>query len=140
APACDARGRPGIGARNGAVGAVLLATAFLVGVRWGPTGLAWSWIAAYPLYLAISSWRSLPVIGVSPRALAEAIAPSALAAIAMALVVMLADRALPPLPAPARLAALVAVGAATYGIWLALFARATVRELVALVAKRPLPA
>ena len=140
APACDARGRPGIGARNGAVGAVLLAAAFLVGVRWGPTGLAWSWIAAYPLYLAISSWRSLPVIGVSPRALAEAIAPSALAAIAMALVVMLADRALPPLPAPTRLAALVAVGAATYGIWLALFARATVRELVALVAKRPLPA
>lgn len=140
APACDARGRPGIGARNGAVGAVLLAAAFLVGVRWGPTGLAWSWIAAYPLYLAISSWRSLPVIGVSPRALAEAIAPSALAAIAMALVVMLADRALPPLPAPTRLAALVAVGAAAYGIWLALFARATVRELVALVAKRPLPA
>ena len=140
APACDARGRPGIGARNGAVGAVLLAAAFLVGVRWGPTGLAWSWIAAYPLYLAISSWRSLPVIGVSPRALAEAIAPSALAAIAMALIVMLADRALPPLPAPTRLAALVAVGAAAYGIWLALFARATVRELVALVAKRPLPA
>ncbi len=30
-PACDARGRPGIGARNGAFGALVLATTFLVG-------------------------------------------------------------------------------------------------------------
>ena len=137
-PACDARGRPGIGARNGAVGALVLAAAFLVGVRWGPIGLAWSWVAAYPVYLGISSWRSLPVIGVSPRALVGAIAPSAIAALGMAAVVTLVARALPPLDAPVTLAILVAVGAATYGAWLALFARGTVRELIAVVRKRPL--
>jgi O-antigen/teichoic acid export membrane protein len=140
APACDARGRPGIGARNGAVGAMLLGFAFLIGVRWGPVGLGWSWIAAYPLYLLASSRRSLPVIGASGRDLVGAIAPSACAAIGMALVVTLVDRLLPALPPPPRLAALVAVGAATYGAWLALFARGTIRELIALVRKRPLPA
>ncbi|MGP7795863.1 lipopolysaccharide biosynthesis protein [Sphingomonas sp. CLY1604] len=140
APACDARGRPGIGARNGAVGALLLAVAFLIGVHWGAQGLAWSWIAAYPLYLAFSTRRSLPVIGARARDLAAAIAPSAVAGIAMAVVVTLADRTLPPLEPAARLGILVAIGAASYGMWLALFARDTVRELIALVTKRPLAA
>ncbi|MCP3734203.1 lipopolysaccharide biosynthesis protein [Sphingomonas sp. RP10(2022)] len=136
-PACDARGRPGIGARNGAVGAMVLGAAFLVGVRWGPVGLAWSWVAAYPVYLLVSTWRSLPVIGATIGDLGQAIAPSAIAAIGMAVVVTLADQALPPLAAPLRLGVLVAIGAATYGLWLGLFARGTVRELVAIVRKRP---
>lgn len=139
-PACDARGRPGIGAHNGAIGAALLALAFLVGVRWGPVGLAWSWIAAYPLYLLASTWRALPVIGVAAGDLARAIAPSAVAAIGMAVVVIVVDRMLPAWPPALHLAVLVATGAATYGVWLALFARATVRELVAMVSRRPLPA
>jgi len=118
----------------------VLAAAFLVGVRWGPVGLAWSWLAAYPVYLAVSTWRSLPVIGARVRDLADAIAPAACAAIGMAVVVTLTDRSLPPLAPPARLAVLVAIGAATYGAWLALFARGTVRELIAVVRKRPVPA
>ncbi len=132
-PACDARGRPGIGVRNGATGAVILAAAFLVGVRWGGTGLATAWIVAYPLYLLLSLRRSLPVIGVGAGALAGAIAPPALAAIGMALIVHLLDSALPPLVAPARLLLLVATGAATYGAWLGLFARPTLAELLATV-------
>ena len=43
-------------------------------------------------------------------------------------------------PAPVQLAILVGVGAATYGGWLALFARGTVRELIAILRKRPMPA
>ncbi|MDE8366311.1 polysaccharide biosynthesis C-terminal domain-containing protein, partial [Klebsiella pneumoniae] len=85
--ACDACGRPGIGVRNGAVGALVLTIAFVIGVRWGATGLATAWICAYPVYLGVSLWRSLPVIGTSPRAIADAIAPALLAALAMALVV-----------------------------------------------------
>lgn len=139
-PACDARGRPGIGVRNGAAGAVILAACFLVGVRWGPIGLGYAWIAGYPAYLAVSTWRSLPVIGVRLRDLADAVAPAALAAIAMALVVRSVDGALPAVQVQLRLAILVAVGAAVYGAWLAVFARATVRELIAVVRRRPLQA
>lgn len=139
-PACDARGRPGIGVRNGAAGAVILTIAFLVGVRWGATGLATAWIVAYPAYLGISMWRSLPVLGVSVRALADAIAPALIAALAMAMIVALADRALPPLPPLPRLAILVAVGAAAYAGWLMLFSRSVVRDLITLARKQPLQA
>ena len=139
-PASDARGRPGIGVQNGAVGALILTTAFLVGVRWGPTGMGVAWITAYPLYLAISAWRTLPVIGVRARDVARAVASPALAAIAMALIVGLVDRALPPLDAHWRLVVLVAIGAAVYAAWMLIFARATVRELIAVARKQPVAA
>ncbi|WEJ99361.1 MAG: lipopolysaccharide biosynthesis protein [Candidatus Sphingomonas phytovorans] len=137
-PACDARGRPGIGVRNGAIGAVILSVGFLVGVRWGPDGLAMAWIVAYPIYLGVSLWRSLPVIGTNIRAIADAIAPALLAALAMALAVVLVDSILPPLHPLPRLAILVATGALVYAAWLLLFARGVVRELIAIVRKRPL--
>lgn len=139
-PACDARGRPGIGVRNGAIGALVLSAAFLVGVRYGVTGLALAWLAGYPIYLAISMWRSLGVIGTNVKALAVAIAPALFAAIGMAVAVKLVDAALPPMAPPFRLAILIGVGGIVYGGWLMLFARGVVRELIAIVRKQPLPA
>ncbi|MEG8048866.1 lipopolysaccharide biosynthesis protein [Sphingomonas aurantiaca] len=138
-PASDARGRPGIGVRNGATGALILTIAFLVGVRWGPTGMGIAWIAAYPLYLAISAWRTLPVIGVHAREIVRAVASPAVAAIAMAAIVTLVDRSLPPLDAHWRLAVLVPVGAAVYASWMGLFARPTIRELISVARKQPTP-
>lgn len=135
-PACDARGKPGVGVRNGAVGALILAIAFAISVRWGPTGLAIGWIAAYPLYLAYAAWRALPVIGATVRDLADAIAAPLLASVAMAAIVALVDDLLPPLAPPLRLAILASVGVATYGAWLSLFARQTVRDLIALIRMR----
>jgi O-antigen/teichoic acid export membrane protein len=134
-PACDARGKPGVGVRNGAVGAVLLAVAFLIGVRFGPIGLALGWVAAYPVYLFVSLGRALPVIGVSARAVAESVLPALLAALAMGATVVLVDSVLPALPAVGRLAVLVAVGVPAYAGWLFAFARPLLRELIA-VARR----
>ncbi|MEO7156957.1 MAG: polysaccharide biosynthesis C-terminal domain-containing protein, partial [Vicinamibacterales bacterium] len=134
-----ARGYPGIGVRNGAAGSVVLAIGFLIGVHWGPTGLAMAWICAYPVYLGISMWRSLPVIGTNLRSVADAIAPALLAALAMAVAVTLVDRALPPLQPLPRLAILVATGALVYGGWLLAFSRQVVRELIAIIRHRPLP-
>ncbi|MEG3177955.1 lipopolysaccharide biosynthesis protein [Sphingomonas sp. RB3P16] len=139
-PACDARGRPGIGVRNGAFGAVVLGSGFLVGVHWGATGLATAWIVTYPIYLAFSLWRSLPVIGTTVRSIAVAIAPALFAALAMALCVTAVDALLPPMGDWAELAILVATGACVYVGWLLLFSRAAVRELVAVVRKQPIPA
>lgn len=139
-PACDARGRPGIGVRNGAVGAVVLGVAFLTGVQFGVIGLAAAWIVAYPIYLAISLRQSLPVIGTTMRALADAISPALLASAGMAILVKLIDGALPAMAPLPRLAVLVGVGGAVYGGWLMTFSRPTVRDLVAIVRKQPLPA
>lgn len=132
-PACDARGRPGIGVGNGAAGAGILATGFLVGVHWGPEGLAVAWIVAYPLYLLVASIRALPVIGARAADVAGAIAPAMLAAVAMAVAVIAVDRWLPPLAPPSRLGVLVACGAMVYGAWLMLFARSCLVEVVRLV-------
>ncbi|MDF2494036.1 lipopolysaccharide biosynthesis protein [Sphingomonas sp.] len=134
-PACDAMGRPGIGVRTGAIGSVILATGFLIGVQWGVIGLSLTWILCYPLYLAISCSLALPVIGARLRDIARAIAPSLLAAGVMAAIVVLVDRSVGWAPVP-RLLLLVSVGAAIYGAMLILFARPLVRETVALVRNR----
>ncbi len=136
APASDACGRPGISARNAATGAALLPVAFLIGVQWGLPGLIAAWFAAYPLYLAICTWRTLPVIGVKLRTLAESIAPPVLAAVAMGLVVGLADHLLPGMAPVARLGLLVLIGGVTYGALLLLFARTMLVEVIALVRNR----
>jgi O-antigen/teichoic acid export membrane protein len=136
APASDACGRPGISAKNGATGAILLPAAFLIGVHWGVMGLIAAWFAAYPVYLAISTWRTLPVIGVRLRDLIDGITPPVFAAVAMALIVSLLARVLPPMPALAELGLLGGAGALAYSGWLALFARETLDEVVALIRNR----
>jgi O-antigen/teichoic acid export membrane protein len=136
APASDAAGHPEISARNSATGAVILAVAFLIGVNWGIHGLGIAWIAAYPLYLAICARRTLPVIGASVRDLLQAITVPVIAAVVMALVVALVDRALPPLPAFPHLMILIATGGGVYAAWLVLFARATLVEAIDLVRNR----
>ena len=136
APASDACGRPGISAQNSATGALCLPFAFLAGVHWGVMGLVAAWFAAYPLYLAITTWRTLPVIGVRLDSLVRAIAPSILAAAAMALCVRALDALLPPLPALVRLALLVGTGAAAYGGLLLIFARPLLAETIDLIRNR----
>lgn len=137
APACDATGHPGISVRNGATGAVLLGSAYLIGIQWGVIGLACSWLAAYPLYLVISLWRTLPVIGVSARALFASILPPLIAAVAMGVSVMMIDAALPVVPAPLRLAVLVVMGGGVYVGWLSIFSRAAITEIIAIVRRQP---
>jgi O-antigen/teichoic acid export membrane protein len=136
APASDACGRPGISAQNSATGALCLPIAFLAGVHWGLMGLVAAWFAAYPLYLAITTWRTLPVIGVRLGSLVRAIFPAVLAAAAMAVLVTAVDAVLPPLPALVRLVLLVGMGAAAYGGLLLVFARPLLAETVDLIRNR----
>ena len=139
-PATDALGRPGIASGNAAAGALLMPVVFLVGAQWGIIGIAWAWLIAYPLLLAFAAVRSLPVVGIRAGELLRAVAPPVLAATAMAAAVMLVDRMLPAWPQAMRLAVLVATGAPIYCLWLALFARETVRDLIELVRGRRMPA
>jgi O-antigen/teichoic acid export membrane protein len=136
-PACDASGRPGISVRNGAVGALILTIAYLIGVQWGPTGLCYAWIGAYPVYTLISARRSLPVIGLTAQALMDAIAPPALAALAMGIIVTGVDHLLPPMAPLARLGWLIPAGVISYTGWLMLFARGVIDDLVSVIRLRP---
>ena len=135
-PVTDALGRPGVGVRASAIGAVLLPLAYLIGVRWGPEGLAATWLVTQPLMLGILAVRALPVLGLSVREVGAALAPAIRAALAMAVAVIALDRLAGALPLLPRLLLLVATGAAIYGGWLFAFSRPTVDALVALMRRR----
>lgn len=138
APATNAMGRPLIAARVSLLGALLFPAAFLIGVRDGPVGLAWAWVAAAPLLLLVAIQLSKPVLGLGARDLARAVLPAIVPAAVMATLVCALDMwfaaRFAPLP---RLAMLVAAGAATYGALLWLFQRTAIDEVIALLRRTP---
>jgi hypothetical protein len=138
-PATNALGRPGIALRIAMSGAVILPSAFLIGIHWGTIGIAFAWLGAFPILLAVTAAFALPVIGASAADLAKSVSPGLLAAAAMAMAVLVLDRMLPPMASQARLAILVPSGAAAYGAFLFLFARHAIEEAIAMVIKRPAP-
>ena len=132
-PATNAIGRPGLQLRVGLIGAALMTAAFLVGIRWGATGLAWAWLGGMAALLAATMLVSLPVLGARQRDFAKAALPGVAGAAGMALLVIGFDRLLPPLDPAARLGLLVTFGAAAYAGLLLLFARQAVNEMIATV-------
>ena len=139
-PATNALGRPRIGAISSAAGAVLLPVAFLVGVRLGPQGMAWAWVATMPLLVLLSSGLSLPVIGLGWGKLGEAILPPFAAALAMGAVVHGLDRMLPMASTPLlRLATLIPAGVVAYAAFVALFARPIAAQALAMARGRGKP-
>jgi len=136
APVSNALGRPGITARISGVGAILMPCAFLIGIRFGAIGLAWAWLAAFPILTLVTIRLAGAPMGLKAQDVLQATAPAILASAAMAVVVMLVESVLPPLAAPLRLAALIGVGGAAFGMILLLFARTTAGELLSLIARR----
>ena len=53
APAATALGRPRVQVYAAAAGAIVMPLAFFCRVRWGPVGMAWAWLAAFPLVTAL---------------------------------------------------------------------------------------
>lgn len=140
APVSNALGRPGTTARVAAIGAVLMPTAFLIGVQFGAIGLAWAWLAAFPVLTLATAILAGRPMGLRVVDIARAAAPGLGCALLMAGTVMAVDSTLPPLPAPMRLAILVPAGGGVFLAALALLARETLRDLIALVIRRAPPA
>jgi O-antigen/teichoic acid export membrane protein len=139
-PATNALGRPRIGAISSGVGALLLPTAFAVGVHFGPIGMAAAWVVATPLLVLVSSSLALPIIGLSWRRLGGAIWPPLVAALGMGLAVCWLDRLLPAMTPLTRLAILVPAGVAAYAALVLLVARPLVVQAIAMVRGRTTPA
>ncbi len=140
APVSNALGRPGTSARIAGVGAVLMPCAFLIGIQFGPIGLAWAWLAAFPLLTLLTARLAGAPLGLRFGDVARAAAPGLGCAILMAGVVLAVDRLLPAMPAPVRLGVLVPTGAVAFLAALLLCARGTLVELVNLVIRREAPA
>lgn len=138
-PMCNAIGRPGLGARIALLGALMMPAAFLIGIQFGPTGLAMGWLIGYPLFALATAHIAGRLVGLGFGRLLGAVLPGLAAAAAMALLVACVDRLLPAGPTPiVRLGILVATGAVSYTALLLVVSRDTVRELIALVTGRGL--
>jgi O-antigen/teichoic acid export membrane protein len=135
-PATNALGLAGIALRVSIAGAMIMPIAYLIGVRFGAEGMAFAWLAAFPILTAITAALSLPAIGVRVGELTRAVAPGVGASAAMLALVLSLDAALPAMPVAARLAILVASGAAAYGALLFVFARSVVTEFLDLARRR----
>ena len=114
APAVTALGRPGLDTFGTIAGLAIMPVSFLVGVRFGATGLCFAWLFAFPLVFAIAAGRSFPVIGVSFAQVAGAAWPAFAASLVMAVVTLLCGLLLAGLPSLPLLAAQVAIGILAY--------------------------
>ncbi len=136
APASNALGRPGITARISVIGAVIMPILFLIGIQFGPLGLAAAWVIGIPLLTFATIRIAGRIMNVGFADVGTAVLPAIGASAAMAIVVQLVDRLLPVLPSPLHLAILVATGGVTYGALLLGFARPQVTELINMLRKR----
>lgn len=140
-PVMNGLGMPHMVMRNSIAGALLMPTIYLFAVQWGVQGLAWGWLASFPLLLAFTIYQAKSHVGFTLRGLFRAALPGLGAASVMAAAVWLADRYLVvaiwhEMPAPLHLALLTVVGAAMYGGLLWFGARTTFMEVLNLVVRR----
>jgi O-antigen/teichoic acid export membrane protein len=133
APAVNATGHVRVTARASLLGALIMPPAFMIGLHWGATGLAYAWLLAFPLLPLVIFLQARGTLRIGARELAGAVAPGLLASSAMALMVFALETKLTLLAPFGRLAIEVLWGAASYAVILLIFARANLRELIALV-------
>ncbi|MGH9475584.1 MAG: lipopolysaccharide biosynthesis protein [Terriglobales bacterium] len=117
--------------RVSAATALVLVPAFVVGSRWGITGVAAAWLLVYPLLTVPLFWRLFRKIELRPSAYFSAIQPAVTGSLAMAAVLLLARWASPfPKYSVAGLAFLVLIGIAAYAGTLLIFQRQRVLRVV----------
>ena len=114
------------GVRNAFAGLVLMPVAFYIGSFWGPMGIAYAWVVAYPLLIVPQYRRVFWRLSMTAPTYLRWLAPALLSTLAMAVVVC-AIQLLVPIPARTwtRLVVCVAAGALTYASTLLGFFRAT---------------
>jgi teichuronic acid exporter len=134
APLTDGLGRPDIGLRNLVTSAALIPLAILIGTSHGLTGVCVALIIAAILAVAINLRRSLGLVGLHPKTLFGAVAPTAAAAGVMYVCVWLVKTlVLADAPAPWRLTGSIVTGIAVYSVMTLCINRRVVREFLALV-------
>jgi O-antigen/teichoic acid export membrane protein len=140
-PAFNALGKPGLTMRGAIFGAIVMPLSYLIGVRFGITGLALCWVFSMPLLLGYTMLQARTHMGLSMRSLAFALLPGFITACLMGIVVWLFDHLLlqmlsSPLSPLLHLLLLVTVGVIGYVVFLRFGSRAAFDEVLALVIRR----
>ena len=97
--------------------ALVMPVAFLIGIRWGTTGVAAAWIIAFTLCVFPMDYRyTFRLLDMSLGAFLRVLLPAIVGTAVMAAAVLLARAAMPDtLPAALRLFSLAVVGGLAYG-------------------------
>jgi O-antigen/teichoic acid export membrane protein len=138
APAVNGGGRPDISLKSSLFGAGLMSLAFVIGIRWGASGLAWAWLSAFPLVPLFAFYQARRVLGIDGRRLLGAVAPGVGASAAMAVAVLGLGELFGGWQPWARLILQIAAGGLAYAALLFVAQRQTLDELL-LLARRRLP-
>jgi O-antigen/teichoic acid export membrane protein len=110
-----AQGKPRVDRNYSIVYLLLLPPCFLVSARWGITGVAATWLIAYPLLYGLFGHRwVLKTLGVSVLEFLQELWPAALSVALMCVPVIAIGRWLDTAPALERLVVMSAAGTATY--------------------------
>jgi teichuronic acid exporter len=137
-PLLVARNRPGIPLFNSLLQTVVLPLAFLVGSRWGISGVAAAWVCAWPLLYAVVTAQTLRVLGLPVRSYLAALRHPFAGSVAMMLSVFLVQSLLPAGVRPGLVVLLICgSGVITYITYYVLFDRETLRELRSIADIRP---
>jgi O-antigen/teichoic acid export membrane protein len=127
-------GHPRISAGNYVVAAILMPLAFYAGTHWGVVGLAYAWLAMYPVVFLVTALRTCRMVAVPLAEYAGQIVRPLAAGIAMyAVVWVLGDVAYGTAGEWSYLAQLVIVGMAAYGGVMLLVDRPGLGETLELV-------
>ena len=114
-------------------GAVVLPVAFIVGSRWGTTGVAVAWMLAHPLCILPLYVRVFRRLEIGPGAYLRALSPALGGCALMAGAVLAAGALTRGWPPAAALAAGIAAGAAGYAGWIGAAHRDRLRAFLATV-------
>jgi PST family polysaccharide transporter len=110
---------------------VILPIAFYIGSHWGTAGIAWGWVAAYPLVAVPLYWKAFKTIKMPVATYLQALRPAIDGTLTMVLAVLFLGWTLPPSwPAWSRLIAEVALGGVVYSGTLLLLHRKRIMAFV----------
>jgi polysaccharide transporter, PST family len=112
---------------------ILNVLAFLIAVRWGIVAVAWAFVFRTLLTLPVVLWLMRRAIGTDTRRVIGLVCAPTLSSLAMLGTVSAARHALAGLPTLLMLCALIAVGALTYLVCMALIGRSTVGRFVGML-------
>ncbi|MEO1046681.1 MAG: lipopolysaccharide biosynthesis protein [Pseudomonadota bacterium] len=145
APATNALGAPNITLRASIFGAVIMPSAFAIGIQFGAIGLAAAWLIAFPIFALFTCWQAQSLIGFTLHGLLQALWPGLSASIAMAALVYLVNHfilvglANSGIDMLARLVVMVASGGTAYVLLLRILAPTSLSEMIRLVIRRRAP-
>jgi teichuronic acid exporter len=129
--AASGMGRADVSAKQVLIAALVMPIAFLIGSQWGLVGLALSWVIAFPVVFAAAILLFVPIVGLRPRDLLGAMAPTVLACAGMYLAVTAARVLLgSAMDDAVRMTALILTGMVAYAALTAIFNRNGFTEVI----------